>query len=133
MLNKVELIGNLGSDPEIKFLNDGTQIANFSLATSESYKDKGGNKVTNTEWHKITLFKTQAEIAGKYLKKGSKIYLEGKIKTESWDKDGVKHFATKIIGNSFLMLDSKPAQQGGETKAQETEVNSSNDVDDLPF
>lgn len=131
-LNKVTLIGHVGQDPETKKLTNGTTVTSFSLATSESYK-KDGNRVTNTEWHRITLFGPQADIADKYLKKGSKIYLEGKIKTESWEKDGVKQFATKIVGNTFLMLDGKRDENTVPSGESYTDEKNQMEPDDLPF
>jgi single-strand DNA-binding protein len=108
-LNKVTLIGNLGKDPETQTLEGGIALAKFSLATSESYKDSEGVKQTQTEWHNIIVWRSLAEIAGKYLKKGSSIYLEGKIKTRSYeDKDGNKKYVTEIIADSFIML-GKPS------------------------
>ena len=84
-INKVILIGRLGKDPEVKYLENGTPLAKFSVATSESYKDRSGNQVENTEWHNLIFWRKQAEIAEKYLRKGSLIYLEGKLQTRSWD------------------------------------------------
>jgi len=84
-VNKVILVGNLGKDPEIRHLENGTAVANFTIATSESYKDKGGNRVDQTEWHNIVVWRKLAEIAESYLKKGSQIYLEGKLRTRSWE------------------------------------------------
>jgi len=105
-LNKVTLIGNLGNSPELKILEENVQVAKFSMATSESYKDKSGNVHTETEWHGIVLWRNLAALAAKYLKKGSMIYLEGKIKTRSYeDKEGNKRYVTEIIGESFIMLD----------------------------
>lgn len=100
------LIGNLGKDPEIQQLEGGYTVAKFSLATSESYKDKEGNTKTETEWHNVVAWRSLAEVAGKYLKKGSTIYLEGKIKTRNYeDKAGVKKYVTEIIADSLIMLD----------------------------
>jgi single-strand DNA-binding protein len=105
-LNKVTLIGNLGKDPEIQTVGDGVCLAKFSLATTESFKDEQGTSHSQTEWHSILLWRNLAELAGKYLKKGSTIYLEGKIKTRSYDdKEGVRRYVTEIIGESFIMLD----------------------------
>lgn len=105
-LNKVTLIGNLGKDPEIQNLENSVKVAKFSLATSETYRDDSGQNHTNTEWHSIILWRGLAELAEKYLRKGSLIYLEGKIKTRSYtDKNTEKRFVTEIIGESFLMLD----------------------------
>ncbi len=107
-VNKVLLIGNLGKDPEVKYLDGGVCVAKFSLATSESYRDKAGQKIDQTEWHNIVLWRGLAEIAEKYLKKGMQIFLEGKIKSRSWDdKDGVKRYTTEIIGDQITILGKK--------------------------
>ncbi|HOE18927.1 MAG TPA: single-stranded DNA-binding protein [Syntrophales bacterium] len=107
MVNKVQLIGRLGKDPEVRFLPDGTQVAGFSLATDESYKDRSGQKVQKTEWHRIVLFGRLAEIAGQYLQKGRLVFLEGKIQTRSWeDKEGGKHSVTEILARDLKMLGS---------------------------
>ncbi len=104
-LNKVMLIGNLGKDPEVQNLEGGYTVAKFSLATTESYKDKEGNTKSETEWHNIVAWRNLAEVAAKYLKKGSTIYLEGKIKTRSYeDKAGAKKYVTEIIADNFIML-----------------------------
>jgi single-strand DNA-binding protein len=121
-VNKVILIGNLGKDPEVKYMPSGEPVTTFSIATSESWKDKQtGETVGRTEWHRITCFKRLAEIAGEYLKKGSKVYIEGKIQTDKWtDQNGQDRYATKIIANSLQMLDSRnsgdasPAQHQGQ-------------------
>lgn len=105
-LNKVTLIGNLGNNPEIQNLENNIKVAKFSLATSETFKDENGKSHSSTEWHSIVLWRGLAELAEKYLRKGSMIYLEGKIKTRSYiDKNNEKRFVTEIIGESFLMLD----------------------------
>lgn len=137
MLNKVTLMGNLGQDVTIKQAN-GKNVATFSLATSESYKDQNGNKIDKTEWHNIVIWDKLADVAAKYLKKGSKIYLEGKIATQTYEKDGVKQYSTKIVAYEFKMLDSKPQgteqPQSTPQKSQATpppQVDS--EVDDLPF
>jgi len=105
-LNKVTLIGNLGKDPELQTLNDNIKVAKFSLATTESYKDDKAVLHSETEWHSIVAWRNLAELVGKYLKKGSSIYLEGKLKTRSYeDKTGVKKYVTEIIAESFIMLD----------------------------
>jgi len=107
-INKVILIGNMGKDPEIRSLENGVKVASFSLATSESYKNKEGQKVEQTEWHNIVMWRGLAEVAEKYLKKGSQIYLEGKIRTRSWDdKEGNKRYTTEIIADTFTMLGPK--------------------------
>lgn len=104
-VNKVILLGNLGRDPEMRYTPDGTAIASFSLATSENFKDRDGNKQERTEWHNVTLFGRQAEIAGEYLRKGSQAYIEGRLKTEKYtDKEGVERTVTKIIGDRMQLI-----------------------------
>lgn len=104
-LNKVLLIGNLGADVELRYLPNGDAVANLRLATTETWKDKDGNKKEATEWHRVTLFRRQAEVAGQYLKKGSAIYIEGKIKTRKWqDKDGKDQYTTEIHADEMKML-----------------------------
>jgi len=107
-LNKVMIIGRLGSDPEIRYTQDGAAVANFSIATSESWNDKSsGEKKESTEWHRIVAWQKLAEICGEYLKKGKEVYIEGRLKTRSWDKDGVKHYMTEIHASYMQMLGSK--------------------------
>ncbi|MDD5006344.1 MAG: single-stranded DNA-binding protein [Candidatus Omnitrophica bacterium] len=120
MLNKATLIGRLAAQPEIKYLQNGDPVCNFNLATSESWKNKEGEKQEKTEWHKIIFFGKLAEICTQYLIKGSLIYLEGKIQTRSWDdKEGVKHYTTEIVGKEMKMLGGKkegePTQQADDT------------------
>jgi len=111
-LNKVTLIGNVGQDPEVRFTPNGDQVANFSIATTESWT-KDGQKQEKTEWHRLVAFRKLAEIIGTYVKKGSKLYIEGKLQTRSWeDKDGQKKYTTEIVANEMLMLDSKGENQG---------------------
>jgi single-strand DNA-binding protein len=137
-VNKVILVGNLGKDPEIKKFDSGIKNASFSLATTEKFKNKAGETVTTTEWHNIVVWGTLSEIAEKYLKKGSQIYLEGKIKTSSWeDKSGAKRYKTEIYADSFTMLGAKETQ-ANETKkenATQPELSPNPDIDDteLPF
>lgn len=136
-INKVILIGNAGKDPEVRHLDSGITVASFSLATSETYKDKDGNKVTNTEWHNIVAWRKLAEIVEKYVKKGSSLYIEGKIKTRSYDdKDGVKKYVTEIFADQMQMLGSKQNNESAEPEktAGAVEVgNSQPEEDDLPF
>jgi single-strand DNA-binding protein len=107
-LNKVTLIGNLGNDPEFQTLEGGIKLAKFSLATTESYKDTKGIVQSETEWHNIIVWRNLAEIADNFLKKGSTIYLEGKIKTRSYEsKEGVRKYVTEIIGDKIILLDKK--------------------------
>ena len=104
------LIGNLGSDPELRFTPSGVQVANFSLATTESWTDKSGERQERAEWHRIVLWRRLAEVAGQYLKKGSKIYIEGKLQTRSWeDQNGQKRYTTEVVANSMEMLDGGQA------------------------
>ncbi len=117
-VNRVFLIGQTGQDPEIKYLPNGDAIANISLATSESWKDKNtGEQQTRTEWHRVKFFKRLAEIVGEYVKKGSKLYVEGRLQTRSWEQDGIKRYATEIIANEMQMLDSKGDQGGSQQQS----------------
>ena len=107
-VNKVTLIGFLGRDPEVRYMPNGEAVANFSIATSESWKDKNGEKQERTEWHSITLYRRLAEIAGQYLKKGSQVYIEGKIQSRKYTgKDGIERTAYEIIGSEMKMLGGK--------------------------
>tara|TARA_X000001036_G_scaffold135449_2_gene128288 strand:- start:2342 stop:2758 length:417 start_codon:yes stop_codon:yes gene_type:complete len=135
-VNKVILLGHLGKDPEVKKLDSGKSVANFSLATSEVYKNKEGEKVTNTEWHNIVLWSPLAEIAESYLKKGSQLYLEGKISNRSYeDKDGVKKYISEVVGRDITLLGRPPNESSGESSNNEGSAGSnvSDEVDDLPF
>ncbi|PLX11904.1 MAG: single-stranded DNA-binding protein [Marinilabiliales bacterium] len=136
-INKVILVGNVGKDPEVRHLDSGVAVTTFPLATSETYRNKEGQKVTNTEWHNIVLWRGLAEIAEKYVKKGNPLYIEGKIRTRSWDdKEGNKRYTTEIIADNMQMLGSK---QSEDNAASAPENNSSVDIenipeeDDLPF
>ena len=113
-INKVILIGNLGSDPEIRHMPNGNAVANLSLATSESWKDKQtGQKQEKVEWHRVTTYNRLAEIAGEYLKKGSKIYIEGRLQTRKWQgQDGADRYTTEVIANDMQFLDSRPSGGG---------------------
>lgn len=117
-MNKVMIIGKLGKDAECKYTPDGTMITSFSVATSDRYKDKRGEKVEKTEWHNITAFGKLAEICAEYLKKGSQVYCEGKLQTDKWEKDGKKYSATKIILEKMEMLGSKKQEN---TEQQQSE------------
>jgi single-strand DNA-binding protein len=119
MLNKTQLIGYLGKDVDMRVTQDGTAVANFSLATSEHYKDKAtGEKKSQTEWHRVVLFGRTAEIARDYLKKGSMAYIEGKLRTRQWEKDGVKHNTTEIVGNELKLLDRRADSDNGQQTSQ---------------
>lgn len=113
-VNKVILIGTLGRDPEMRYLPNGNAVCSLSLATDEGYKDRNtGQQVDKTEWHRVEAFGRLAEIMGEYLKKGSKCYVEGKLRTDEYEKDGIKRYSTKIIANEMTMLDSRNAQEDG--------------------
>ena len=112
-VNKVILVGNLGRDPETRYMPDGGAITNFSIATTDTWKDKSGEKQEKTEWHRISTFQRLAEIAGEYLKKGSQVYIEGRLQTRKWtDKDGVEKYTTEIIADRMQMLGSRQGMGG---------------------
>jgi single-strand DNA-binding protein len=113
-VNKVIIVGNLGQDPEVRFMPNGSAVANFTVATSETWKDKqSGEQKEKTEWHRIVIYQRLAEIAGEYLKKGSKVYLEGRLQTRKWqNQQGADQYTTEIVANEMQMLDSR-ASQGG--------------------
>jgi len=116
-VNKVILVGRLGKDPEIKYMPNGDAVCNITVATSETWKDKNGEKQEKTEWHRVTFYRKLAEIAGEYLKKGSMTYVEGRLETRKWtDKAGVDKYTAEIIANEMQMLSSKPG--GSEEGAQ---------------
>lgn len=116
-VNKVILVGNLGKDPEIRYLDGGVPVANFPLATSESYKDKAGNRIDQTEWHNVVLWRGLAEITEKYLKKGNQVYIEGKIRSKTWeDKDGIKRYSTEIVAENMTLLGGKREDSNASTE-----------------
>ena len=128
-VNKVILLGNLGKDPEVRYLDNGVAVANFSLATTENYKNKEGERVSQTEWHNIVLWRGLAEVAEKWLKKGSSIYVEGKIRTRKWeDKAGNTRYSTEVLGDNMTMLGGKPTSEGSVESASPSDKK-----DDLPF
>jgi len=149
MINKVILVGRVGKDPEVRHLDNNSVVASFTLATNESYKNKNGEKVTNTEWHNIVVWRSLAEIAGRYIKKGTMLYVEGKIRTRSWnDKDGNKRYTTEIEADNFQMLSARSDESGntGSSSPMQSNAVSGNDftpdtdfapgteaTDDLPF
>jgi single-strand DNA-binding protein len=119
-VNKVILVGNLGKDPEVRIIGDNVKVASFSLATTETYRDKNtGNREEKTEWHRIVLLRGLAEVAEKYLKKGSQIYLEGKLQTRSWGEEGNKKYTTEVIGENFTILGRKPQEDQSSSQNQE--------------
>ena len=138
MVNKVLLIGRLGKDPEVRYTPDGMMVTNFTMATDEQRKDKNGQKIQRTEWHRIVTFGKLAEICSSYLSKGKLIFIEGRIRTNSWeDKDGNKRYTTEIIANNMQMLDSK-----GQAKSQDADADDhapsysgpeQTSEDDVPF
>lgn len=131
-VNKVILIGRIGKDPEIRYTNDSTPVANFSIATSESYKDKNGERQESTEWHNIVAWKKLAEICEKFLTKGKLVYVEGELRTRSWeDKDGNKKYATEIVADNLTMLDKKENEATATTS--KPVAAGIDDNDDLPF
>lgn len=141
-VNKVILVGNLGRDPEIRTLESGVKVARFSIATTESYNDRNtGQRVDQTEWHNVVLWRGLAEIAEKYLRKGNQVYIEGKLQTRSYqDKDGITKYSTEIVGQNMNMLGGRPvsAEQSYETPNQTTTppadtVDLPEETDDLPF
>jgi single-strand DNA-binding protein len=152
-INKVILVGNLGKDPEVRYLEGGTAVANFPVATSETYKDRNsGERKTNTEWHNIVVWRGLAEIAEKYLKKGAQIYLEGKLRTRQWqDKDGNTRYTTEVVAENLQMLGKKEDPISSPSNSNQTDITSTspiptitkdtitpeidkdNEIDDLPF
>ncbi len=141
-INKVILIGNLGADPEVRHSQSGTAMATISLATSSSWKDKqSGDMQERTEWHRVVVFNRLAEIVGEYLRKGSKVYIEGSLRTRKWqDKTGVERYTTEIVANEMQMLDGRsngmgakePMMAENSSSAHEAPMNDSFD-DDIPF
>lgn len=142
-VNRVTLIGNLGKDPDLQYLEGNIAVAKFPLATTETFKDKSGNLVSQTEWHTIVLWRGLAELAQKYLHKGSLVYLEGRLRTRSWeDKEKVRRFSTEVVGDNLVMLDKRRDNNDDSSSSDYSgpdmgysQDNSSNspDNEDLPF
>lgn len=145
-VNKVILIGNLGKDPETRYMSNGDAVTNITLATTDTWKDKNGEKQEKTEWHRVTFYRKLAEIAGEYLKKGRPVYIEGRLETRKWtDKQGVERYTTDIIANDMKMLgnrtagsatESEPDNKSTPTAARAGGVNAGgfDDMDDdIPF
>lgn len=139
-INKVILVGNLGKDPEVRYLEGGTAVANFPIATSETYKDKNsGERKTITEWHNVVVWRNLAEIAEKFLKKGNQVYIEGKLRTRQWqDKDGNNRYTTEVVGDNMQMLGGKKDDNSSSFSNPQNNTNSSPSInnepeDDLPF
>jgi single-strand DNA-binding protein len=150
-VNKVILVGNCGGEPETRYMPNGNAVVNLTIATSENWKDKNtGENVEKTEWHRIVFFNKLAEIVGEYVHKGSKLYIEGRLQTRSWEQDGIKRYATEIVANEMQMLDSRGSSQGAsdfgqsqpaaaapaaaaKPQAQAAPANFDNFDDDIPF
>ncbi len=135
-INKVIIVGNLGKDPEVRYSPSGDAMANITVATSESWKDKNtGEKVEKTEWHRIVFFKRLAEVVGEYLKKGSKVYIEGKLQTRKWqDKDGQDRYTTEIVAREMQMLDGKQSSSDEPRSEPQAAESPQEDFDDgIPF
>lgn len=139
MINKVILVGNLGRDPEVRYTADGRAVANFSMATSEKWKDKNtGEMVERTEWHNIVAWGKLGEICGEYLAKGRQVYIEGRLQTRSWEKDGVTRYTTEVIASEMKMLGARdssgsyrPPADNAMRKGPKPSI--PNDDDDIPF
>ena len=142
-VNKVILVGNVGKDAEVRHIDSGVAVASFSLATSETYTAKNGEKVTTTEWHNIVVWRGLAEFAGKYIQKGRQIYVEGQIRTRSYDdKDGNKRYITEILANTIQLLGRKEnssepaddyAKPANSTSNEVNDFDANDEADDLPF
>tara|TARA_B100000963_G_scaffold29436_1_gene21841 strand:- start:1308 stop:1727 length:420 start_codon:yes stop_codon:yes gene_type:complete len=135
-VNKVFIIGNLGSDPEIKYTKAGDPVANLSIATSESWKDKNsGDLQEKVEWHRVVMFSRLAEIAEQYLKKGSKVFVEGKLQTRKWqDQEGKDRYTTEVVAKEMTMLDSRSSNQAQEDSPKvENDKPKSDFEEDIPF
>jgi single-strand DNA-binding protein len=134
-VNKVILIGNLGANPEVKYLSNGTTVANFRMATTENRVNRSGEKTTITEWHRIVAFGRLAEICGEYLNKGKQVYIEGRLRTRSWeDKDGNRKWTTEIVAIQMQMLGAAPTEVSASEKEVEIEPEGvPGPDDDVPF
>ena len=148
-VNKVILVGNLGNDPEVRYMPNGNAVANVSLATSETWKDKStGEQQEKTEWHRVVFFNRLAEIIEQYVKKGTKLYVEGRLQTRSWEQDGVKRYSTEVVASEMQMLDTRsgvsqdfggsqtaatPAAPPHQQQAAPPSQNFDNFDDDIPF
>jgi single-strand DNA-binding protein len=139
-VNRVILIGNLGKGPEVKYMQSGDAIANLSIATTDTWKDKGDEKQERTEWHRVVMFGKLAEIAGEYLKKGSQVYIEGKLQTRKWtDKSDIERYTTEIIADRMKLLGGKsgngdnPQSGSGKSPSAKPQADFSDMDDDIPF
>ena len=130
-LNKITLIGNVGKDPELRYTSSGVAVSNFSLATNEQWKDPDGNTQERTEWHNIVAWRKLAEICGEWLKKGKKVYIEGRLQYRSYDdKNGIKRYVTEVVAQDMIMLDTRGAQPAATPEPEEPPTV---EKDDLPF
>ena len=135
-VNKVILLGNLGRDPETRYTTGGDAVTNLNIATSEQWKDKSGEKQERTEWHRVKFFGRLAEIAGEYLKKGNKVYIEGRLQTRSWDDktSGQKKYMTEVVANELILMGGPGGGSGGGGGYQKRGAVAGNDFDDdIPF
>lgn len=138
-LNKVQIIGNLGKDPDTRYTTRGDAVCNLSIATTDAWKDKNGEKQEKTEWHRVVLYRGMAETAARYLKQGAQVYIEGKLVTERWeDKDGTQRYSTKIEASEMKMLGRAPGREGLEDRRppppdRHDSSSSAPPVDDIPF
>lgn len=136
-VNKAIVLGNVGNDPECRTMPNGKAVTNISIATSESWKDKTtGEPQERTEWHRVVFFNTLADIVGEYVKKGSRLYIEGKLQTRSWEQDGIKRYSTEIVGNEMQMLDKKDPAEAPRTVEKSVVAPANTDFefdDDIPF
>lgn len=135
-VNKVILIGLIGKDPETRYMSSGEAVTNITLATTDTWKGKSGEKQEKTEWHRVTFYRKLAEIAGEYLKKGKPVYIEGRLETRKWtDKQGIERYTTDIIATDMKMLGSKPAEQAQDKQPARSQPPSGfEDMDDdIPF
>ena len=132
-INKVILVGNLGRDPETRYMPSGGAVTNVSIATSKGWKDRdSGEQKERTEWHRIVFFNKLAEIAGEYLKRGSKVYIEGELRTRDWEKDGQKHYTTEVVASEMQMLDSRGEMGGRRAFSRRARVAAKAAADLLP-
>jgi len=133
-INKVILVGRLGRDPEVRYTSDGRAVTNFSIATSDEWKDKDtGEKKERTEWHRIVAFGKLGEICGEYLSKGRQVYIEGKLQTRSWEKDGVTRYTTEIVAGDVQFLGGRDFNESGPPPEAPGPMNSAPEEDDIPF
>ena len=132
-INKVILVGNLGQDPEVKYTAGGAAVTTLSLATSESWKDKDtGTDQEKTEWHRVVLWRRLAEIAGEYLKKGSKVYIEGQLQTRKWEQDGQTRYTTEVVGRDMQFLDSRGGSSSSDNSSSYEDANQDMGSQNLP-